>query len=377
MNIYSKFDGGAIEVVGGDARTGHLQVNIRKDFTTDPDCNFRQWFFFRVQGAQNRSLRIDFLNAAQTTYPRGWQGYRVCASYDCIDWFRIPTSFDGGVMSVTHVPERETLFLAYFEPYSRERHLALLAEAQRSPLARISVLGKTIDANDLHLVTIGEPAADRKNVWVIARQHPGETMAEWFVEGLLQRLLDAADPVACRALERAVFRIVPNMNPDGSERGNLRSNAAGANLNREWLEPSMERSPEVFQVRREMHTTGVDLFLDVHGDENLPYIFVAGCEMLPGFTVADAARQKEFSEQLKRASPDFQDVHGYSPDKYHADALKLASKYVGHTFGCLSLTLEMPFKDNANLPDERVGWNGGRSRKLGAAVLQPILGALT
>jgi len=53
--------------------------------------------------------------------------------------------------------------------------------------------------------------------------------------------------------------------------------------------------------------------------------------------------------------------------------LKLASKYIGHTFKCISLTLEMPFKDNANLPDARIGWNGERSAKLGAAILQPIL----
>jgi murein tripeptide amidase MpaA len=53
--------------------------------------------------------------------------------------------------------------------------------------------------------------------------------------------------------------------------------------------------------------------------------------------------------------------------------LKLASKYIGNKFGCLSLTLEMPFKDNANLPDERVGWNGERSAALGAAMLQAIL----
>ena len=39
------------------------------------------------------------------------------------------------------------------------------------------------------------------------------------------------------------------MNPDGSWRGHLRTNATGANLNREWLEPSKERSPEVLAVR--------------------------------------------------------------------------------------------------------------------------------
>jgi hypothetical protein len=36
----------------------------------------------------------------------------------------------------------------------------------------------------------------------------------------------------------------------------------------------------------------------------------------------------------------------------------------------------MPFKDNANLPDEVVGWGGERSKKLGASVLLPILAVL-
>ena len=56
-----------------------------------------------------------------------------------------------------------------------------------------------------------------------------------------------------------------------------------------------------------------------------------------------------------------------------SDALKLASKWVGHRFGCLSVTLEMPFKDNADAPAPRVGWNGARSKRLGEAVLLPIL----
>ena len=45
---------------------------------------------------------------------------------------------------------------------------------------------------------------------------------------------------------------VPNMNPDGSWRGHLRTNAAGANLNREWAAPSAQRSPEVLLVRAKM-----------------------------------------------------------------------------------------------------------------------------
>ena len=89
-------------------------------------------------------------------------------------------------------------------------------------------------------------------------------MAEWFVEGLVHRLL--GDEAAAQELRRlATFHIVPNMNPDGSVLGNLRTNAAGANLNREWLAPSLQRSPEVKCVRDAMSATGCDAFFDIHG----------------------------------------------------------------------------------------------------------------
>ena len=97
----------------------------------------------------------------------------------------------------------------------------------------------------LQMEHAGTPGADKKAVWIIARQHPGEAMAEWFMEGLLEELTDIHNPFATRALKHAVFYIVPNINPDGAVRGHLRTNATGANLNREWAEPSLAHSPEV------------------------------------------------------------------------------------------------------------------------------------
>lgn len=370
-SVSCEFDSGAIEVVPSAADRPDVQVlRIRKDSHAD----FRQWFHFRLSGARALPCTLRFENAGACTYPTGWKDYRVAASYDRARWFRVPTAYDGTVMTVEHTPERDAVWYAYFEPYSLERHQALIGRAGDSPLARIERLGATVEGRDLDLVSIG--SAREKTIWIIARQHPGESMAEWFVEGLIDRLLDRADPVSRRLLEGAQFRIVPNMNPDGSVRGNLRTNAAGANLNREWMNPGMESSPEVFVVRGRMQATGVHAFIDVHGDEALPYVFVAGAEMLPTFTPAQAAEQRDFIADFKRASPEFQDVHGYGAGKYQEDALKLASKWVAHTFGCLSFTLEMPFKDNANLPDSQVGWNGERSRKLGAAILEPLLATL-
>ena len=148
------------------------------------------------------------------------------------------------------------------------------------------------------------------------------------MEGLLDRLLNPADPIAAKVLMEATFYIIPNVNPDGSFRGHLRTNAGGANLNREWaptgecraqmvccrgqhrsqsgpvsrvipalsltlsymlpgssltyavltagsyMAPTLERSPEVYHVLHESIKIGCDFFLDVHGDEAIPHNFL-------------------------------------------------------------------------------------------------------
>lgn len=370
IKISQNFDAGAIEVVRAD-HAGDIALNLR----TDSHADIRQWFHFRLQGARDQEAVIRILNAGQSTYPKGWENYQAVASYDRENWFRVETEFDGQVLTIRHEPEFDSMYFAYFEPYSWERHLALLGSVEQSGIARVVDLGNTVDGRDLNMVVVGNPAAEKK-VWIIARQHPGETMAEWLVEGTLNALLDPANPFARKILEKAAVYVVPNMNPDGSVRGNLRTNAAGANLNREWMTPSLESSPEVYHVKNKIHEVGCDLFLDVHGDEALPYIFLAGSEMLDGFSEKQMREQQQFSDSFCLASPDFQTQYGYEASKYNDDVLKLASKYIGHTFKCVSLTLELPFKDNANLPDPEVGWDGARSMKLGEAMLQPILTSL-
>lgn len=375
ISISCNFDGGAIEVV--DARDARdIRLRIRSDSTIHGAHEFLQWFYFRASGVRGVPCRYVIENAGDVTYPNGWkQGdYAVRASTNLQDWFCVPTKFENGTLTFEATTLADNMWFAYFEPYTLERGTQFLAKMQNVGGVSVERFGGTVDGRDLDLVMLGNPQG--KPVWIIARQHPGETMAQWFAEGLLEALSDDANPIAREVLKLARFHVVPNMNPDGSFRGNLRVNAAGANLNREWMEPSMQRSPEVFLVRQRMQHTGVALFVDAHGDEGLPYNFIAGSEMIPGFTEQQRSEQARFLEVFKQASPDFQTQFGYPAGKYDADMLKLASKWVGHTFGCVSVTLEMPFKDNANAPMPSVGWNGARSKALGVAILQPILDVL-
>ena len=366
--ISSNFDAGAITVIdSADSQ------NIRLALRGDNAASFSQWFYFRLQGAAYQPCRIRIENAGQSSYPEGWEDYQATASYDRSNWFRVPTRYEDGVLTIEHTPLAGSVYYAYFEPYSHEQHLNLLGDAQGSGLCQIDDLGSTAQGRDINLLTIGHQAASDLKIWIITRQHPGESMAEWFAEGLLSRLLDHQDPTARALLDCATFYIVPNMNPDGAALGNQRTNAAGTDLNREWQNPSPERSPEVYAVRQKMHETGVDLFLDIHGEEALPYVFAAGCEGNPSYDARLAALEAAFKTALRQASPDFQDEHGYPKTAPGQANLAIAKSYVGETFGCLSYTLEMPFKDNINLPDDDFGWNGQRSLRLGEAILSAIL----
>jgi murein tripeptide amidase MpaA len=125
-----------------------------------------------------------------------------------------------------------------------------------------------------------------------------------------------------------------------------------------------------------MLDTGVDLFLDLHGDETLPYVFIDGSHMVPGYGERNQVLQGAFLDDLLAASPDFQTAQGYADNRFDDELLTLASKWVANEFNCVALTLEMPFKDNANAPDERHGWSATRSKRLGALLLLPILGHL-
>lgn len=371
MKISSAFDSGNIEVI--DATD---PMNICLDIRKDNRSDFYQWFHFRVDGVRNQELRLRIQNAGGAAYVDGWTGYKAVASYEGENWFRVDTAYNGGVLTISHCPAEAVVYYAYFAPYSMARHDALIDKANRSPLAEVTSLGQTLDGQSLDLIRMGSSHENALKCWIIARQHPGETMAEWWMEGCLERLLDCDDPVSRALLAHCTFSIVPNMNPDGSKRGHLRTNAAGANLNREWLEPSMEHSPEVYLVRQAMAESGVDFHMDVHGDEAIPHNFVAGYEGIPGLLNGQQDLLINFARRLTHISPDFQTKVGYPPDAPGSADLLKCTDYVAETFGCLAMTLEMPFKDNDDLPDPVFGWSPGRSKHLARSCLDALYQSL-
>lgn len=368
MQIHTDFDGANIECLEINQAD-----NIRLRIKTDHNSEHLQWFYFRLTGAKGVDCRLVIENADQVSYVDGFRGYQAAVSCGDGEWRRTETSFDGKHLIISHRPATDSTYFAYFAPFTWERHRQLIDRALRSPLVQYHPLGQTLDGRVMELLQVGEYDSGKKTAWIIARQHPGETMAEWWMEGFIDRLLDQNDAVSRDALKHYVFYIVPNMNPDGSVRGHLRTNAVGKNLNREWLEPSMENSPEVFLVREKMQQTGVDFCFDVHGDEALPYNFIAGAQGIPSWNDNKQQQLDAFQHYLAKINSDFQTEKGYPVAAPGKANLTMCTSYIAEHFNCLAMTLEMPFKDNANAPIPETSWSPVRCQKLAHSCLDTIL----
>jgi hypothetical protein len=238
------------------------------------------------------------------------------------------------------------------------------------------VIGRTLDGADLDMLMIGTDGPGKLKCWMIARQHPSEMQSGYFVEAFVDRMLDEADAVARRLLERAVFYIVPNMNPDGARRAHTRMNAAGINLNREWTAPSLERSPEVFHVRNLMEATGVDFCIDCHADKELRCNFLGGPLEIPSRSKRLRHLFRAFERSWAAASPEYEMGHPYPGGPPETADLSMAWNWIGERFQCLSVLLEQPFKDTTWQQDPVQGWSPERATRFGATLPTALYGVI-
>lgn len=250
LALSSCFDSGngKLESLEGNV----MRVSIADDPYTEIDGrSHKMWFHFKVSNlSSGLPLKVILVNAGDCSYPGGWGGealkgtpegaapYKACYSVDRKNWRRLQdTQYLDGELHMSLDPKEEaalssadTVYLAYFAPYSQEQHMDLMSTVVAdSPVAAVETIGQTLDGADMEVISVktgGSSAEEeKKKLWFIARQHPGESQASWWMEGFVRRILDPADPVAAALLAKADVYICPMMNPDGARRGYLRTNA--------------------------------------------------------------------------------------------------------------------------------------------------------
>ncbi|CAM4246001.1 M14 family metallopeptidase [Pseudoalteromonas byunsanensis] len=370
VTIHSDFESGSIEVINA-SNAQNIELNISKD---NQACT-RQWFYFAVENSLIEPQQLKLCNAAKVSFLNAWQNYQVFASYNNVDWFRVATQYQNEQLIINNDVTEHIVYYAYFVPYPLARQYQLNHRLQQNHHVMTEQIGKSTLGENMTLLRIGDHHEQAKKVWLIARQHPGETMAQWIIDGLLEHYLENTTTFT-RQFANIEFYIVTNMNPDGSKLGNHRTNAQGVNLNRQWQDPDPASCPEVAAVKQAMESYGVDLFIDIHGDEQLAYNFM----MVEG----SHPMGKALKRSLHQLNSDFQIKYDYNTpnDEVNDSAISsccgcapkaysTATQYVYQKFGVAAILLEASFKPLAGKV-QTSRWDHHDCQRLGASLLQSI-----
>lgn len=252
------------------------------------------WFDFRLYGLTGERVRLRLCNAGQCLGDAdGWTRNRpVYRTAEDGPWLRA-ASCENRMgprdirSTVFEVPLHGADFLefAFCYPYTRDTLEQTLRDcggtfaadvigysAQGRPLLRLSDTGVP-------------PERERRCIFVIARQHAGETTGSWMADGML-RYLASEEGTALR--RRIDWRFVPIVDTDGTEQGFYGKDQFYGDLNRAWAPWFAKRTeltalqPDILRCIRERKML---LLLDLHApghDERDTYFVIPG-DVEPGF----------------------------------------------------------------------------------------------
>jgi len=280
VSLHTNFEAGSLGKVE-PLSPAHFRCAVKGEVDQKERNRQASWYYFRLDGAAGQEVTLDLvdlvgeynyssvdLSVRKTTRPafsydnKTWQFF----SDREVQWDNKTTS-----LRLRFRPLKNHMWIAHVPPYTTRDLALLMAAVGTSRYLRKEVVGKTVEGRDMLLLTVTNPSvsdANKKVIWLMARQHAWEASTSWVAEGALRFLL-SSDPQAGRVRDEAIFKIFPMADPDGVARGGVRYNDHGYDLNRNWDAVDPKPMPEIAAQREAMlgwvdAGRRIDLFLSMH-----------------------------------------------------------------------------------------------------------------
>jgi len=266
LQIDSNFDSGNI---GGYTINGNdIEFVVNSD-----GLSYEYWTNFKVSGVLNQQVTFNITNADDVPFLSDTEHEsQIVYSYNGDDWYRLTNhSYNIGIYTITETFTQDVIQIATFFPFSYQKMHDYVDWIKTSEWATETVLGSSHLGRDIDLLTITNssiPVANKKNLYIIGRQHAAEASSSHMLKGLIDFLI-SDDIYAHGFRNNYVWYIVPMVNPDGVYVGNSRATSEGNDANRDWGNDDTE---EVTLVRNHISTIdagdGIDMFIDWHSQMN-------------------------------------------------------------------------------------------------------------
>ncbi|CAK9050470.1 Cytosolic carboxypeptidase 4 (ATP/GTP-binding protein-like 1) [Durusdinium trenchii] len=283
-----------------------LEYELLVDSDTQSAQGHTQWFYFAIRNGQfcgTVHFRILNLRKKKSLYQQGLQPFvfsrkkhRTWESNCCQGVYYgkkekglrdlSGSEARGDVMlqwSYRVDRKEDEIYFAAYPPYSYSMMSSFISSLEQDAVARCHFrrreLCRSIGQLPVPLLVVSEGLNEKEGeqlpkyaVVITARQHPGEVVGSWAVQGLLRFLLGPTPAAKCLR-EEFVFHVIPMVNVDGVVHGNSRCTLAGVDPNRVWHDPNPILHPVVFALKNHMRSLsqglssvkGIEMFLDLHG----------------------------------------------------------------------------------------------------------------
>ncbi|MEN7342383.1 MAG: M14-type cytosolic carboxypeptidase [Pseudomonadota bacterium] len=254
--------------IDGDYPNARLQSveyiddkTVRIRAARDPDAPEGLWFRFRVTSTTPVKPTFKLENFDELSQGN-WHVVAPMFSVDGERWQaaessgvenglldRLQRKVNGGKAEFAFTaPFAARAFeVAYSTPYDLDTLNAWLATLP-DDLAAIDAIGTLRSGRTIPLITFGAGAATAKqHVWIIGREHPGETPSSFFLQGLVDETL-----ANLNAFPSTRFHVVPILNVDGVAEGLYYRNPQSVDLAKDW---QAQQSEELRLLSRAMRPT--------------------------------------------------------------------------------------------------------------------------
>ena len=250
-----------------DFESGNLKSVSTTDSTTfnvytHEDIQGR-WFYFRISGVKDKFIKV-VLKTAPADFTKAMY------SYNDKDYVRFDESESPDVGTFQKEFAQDTVFVAYYSPYTYSMLQNKLTEWGNNSFVKIDTLGFTKNLFPIQELTVTDPSVpetEKLSVWIHARTHPGETPSSWQFEGIVKELL-SGDEVINYYLSKIKFHLIPFTNPDGVYYGNSRTNEDLVDIERDWNKDDNETCLEVRALKTRMKELNDEkpfsVFLNLH-----------------------------------------------------------------------------------------------------------------
>ena len=298
----------------------NYQLYLQNDTNT---TGYIQWFFFRVSNTKKgKKINFNIINMLRNTciYKKGLKIItysKMQAKTENIGWHRDcenvmyytnnlfiyndnskkKRNLNSLSFQYEFKYDNDTVYFANCLPYFYSKLIKEINENEKKFFfLKKDVITQTLGGNDLFILNINSSTQEnklikdnsipqllpkplnltntfnknktKKVVFLIARQHPGETVGSYVIEGCINFLLGDSEE-AKKLREIYNFYIIPMMNPDGVVVGNSRTGFAGCDLNRRWSKPNDIIHPEIYYsksiILKTALTHNISFIIDFHG----------------------------------------------------------------------------------------------------------------